>query len=205
MYGTSGSPEKFYNFPYQAKLRSCVSNLDSISFLVNGISVSSESGPRTPLLYFLRNDLKLKGTRFGCGEGMCGACTVLVEGEAALSCNTPLEAVAGKSVCTIEGVLADKTNPVLQRLLETAAWQCGYCTAGIVMKAIAILDNERKDGHSTGHSAGKSAGKSAVIGTRQELARELDANLCRCGAHPRILDALEPLLNTNNNTNNLET
>lgn len=137
------------------------------------------------MLYVLRNDLKLKGTRFGCGEGSCGACTVLVDGIATMSCDTPIEAVAGKSVRTIEDVLEEVSNPILMRMMETHAWQCGYCTAGIIMKAVAI-------------HAIKSNSESVAVTTRQDLAKELDGNLCRCGAHPRILDALEPLLNNGN-------
>jgi len=162
-----------------------------ISFVVNEQRASSDVAPDTPLLYVLRNDLKLKGTRFGCGEGLCGACTVLVDGVATLSCDTPVEAVAGKDVLTIEGVLADETNPVLKRLQETNAWQCGYCTAGIVMKATEILHNQSKTNLSK--TASSETGHRASLTAREKLAISLDANLCRCGAHPRILDALVPL------------
>jgi nicotinate dehydrogenase subunit A len=145
----------------------------SVTFEVNGVEHSSQADDATPLLYILRNDLKLKGAKFGCGLGQCGACTVLIDGQSAMSCDTPLWAVAGKSVTTIEATAGNEVLPVLQRaFIAEQAMQCGYCASGIIMSAAALLARDA--------DPDESAIKAA-------LAR----NLCRCGAHTRMIKAVQ--------------
>lgn len=143
-----------------------------IEFNVNGAQkvVTAEAG--TPLIYVLRNDLKLKGTRFGCGEGVCGCCTVLLDGRGIQSCNTPVSAVEGGTVTTIEG-LASKAalHPLQQAFIEEQAGQCGYCLTGIIMGAAALLSRDPSP-------------------TDERIRAELDVHLCRCGAYDRILRAV---------------
>ena len=127
----------------------------------------------TPLLYVLRDDLGLKGTRFGCGNGDCGSCTVLVDGRAAKSCEVPIWSVEGKSVLTIEGLgTLGRLHPIQQAIVDFQAGQCGYCLSGIVMTAVAAIQNDPDV-------------------DRSKLVASLSANLCRCGAHGRILRAIE--------------
>ncbi len=143
-----------------------------ITLTVNGASHEVDAEPETPLLYVLRNDLKLKGTRFGCGTGLCGACTVVIDGAAVQSCDLPVSAAAGKSVTTIEGLGTLERPHALQRVfIEEQAGQCGFCLSGIIMSAKALLDAKPK-------------ANDAEI--REALAR----NLCRCGTHDRILRAI---------------
>jgi nicotinate dehydrogenase subunit A len=145
----------------------------SVTFEVNGVGHSSQADAATPLLYILRNDLKLKGAKFGCGLGQCGACTVLVDGQSAMSCDTPLWAVAGKSITTIEATAGIDVLPVLQRaFVAEQAMQCGYCASGIIMSAAALLARDA--------DPDEPAIKAA-------LAR----NLCRCGAHTRMIKAVQ--------------
>ena len=144
----------------------------SLVITVNGVAREIAAEPETPLLYVLRNDLKLKGTRFGCGLGQCGACTVIADGKAVQSCDVPVSAMAGKSITTIEGIgTAEDPHPLQRAFLRHQAGQCGYCLSGIIMSAKALLD-------------GKPAASDAEI--RQALA----GNLCRCGTHTRILSAI---------------
>jgi carbon-monoxide dehydrogenase small subunit len=145
----------------------------TIAFTLNGKQVSVETDPSRMLAYILREDLGHTGTKVGCGQGFCGACTVLVDGEAVRSCSTPLEAVAGKAVLTIEGLgLPDKLHPVQEEFLSHHAFQCGFCTPGMILSAYALLKKTPKP-------------------DRQQVAEALDGNLCRCGAHVRILAAVE--------------
>jgi nicotinate dehydrogenase subunit A len=126
----------------------------------------------TPLLYVLRNDLGLKGTRFGCGVGQCGACTVLVDANAVQSCDTPLWSAAGREITTIEGLgSVERPHPLQQAFLDEQAAQCGYCINGIIMSAAALLAKTPRP-------------------TDAEIAAGLDRNLCRCGTHVRILRAI---------------
>jgi len=143
------------------------------SFTLNGRPVSVEADGTRMLAYVLRSDLGLTGTKLGCGEGLCGACTVLVDGEATRSCTTPLAAVAGKAVTTIEGLegLAG-LHPVQEAFLAHGAYQCGFCTPGMILSTVALLQKTPKP-------------------DRQRVAEALDGNLCRCGAHVRILAAVE--------------
>jgi aerobic-type carbon monoxide dehydrogenase small subunit (CoxS/CutS family) len=145
----------------------------AISFTLNGNKVSVEADGARMLAYVLRGDLGFTGTKIGCGEGLCGACTVLVDGEAVRSCSTPLESVAGRSVLTIEGLeLNGALHPVQEAFLSHSAYQCGFCTPGMILSAYALL---KKTPHPD----------------RQQVAEALDRNLCRCGAHVRILAAVQ--------------
>jgi nicotinate dehydrogenase subunit A len=137
---------------------------------VNGVERSLDCDPDTPLVYALRNDLGLKGTRFGCGTGHCGACTVLVDGKAVQSCDAPLWSAAGKEVTTIEG-LAAAGHPLIAAFVDEQALQCGYCINGIVISAAALLE-ENPDPSDA------------------QVAKALERHLCRCGTHVRILRAI---------------
>ena len=139
---------------------------------VNGAEREIAADPETPLLYVLRNDLELKGARFGCGLGQCGACTVIVDGKAVQSCDVPVSAVAGKSITTIEGIGTPADPHPLQRaFIRHQAGQCGYCLTGIIMSAKALLDARPK-------------------ASDDEIREALAGNLCRCGTHTRILSAI---------------
>ena len=143
-----------------------------VTIKVNGTPRVVEADTETPLLYVLRNDLKLKGARFGCGLGQCGACMVIVDGKAMPSCDTPLAAVAGKSITTIEGLAeGGRLHPLQQAFIEEQAAQCGYCVTGIIMSAKALLDVNPHP-------------------TDEEIKAALAHNLCRCGTHQRILRAI---------------
>jgi nicotinate dehydrogenase subunit A len=136
---------------------------------VNGVRRGVAAAPQTPLLYVLRNELGLVGTRFGCGSGQCGACFVLVDGRAMASCDLPIEAIVGKSVVTIEHLKGE--HPVQKALERHQAAQCGYCMSGIVMSAVALLSSNPNP-------------------TEVEIRTTLDKNLCRCGSHNRVLRAI---------------
>jgi aerobic-type carbon monoxide dehydrogenase small subunit (CoxS/CutS family) len=145
----------------------------TISFTLNGREVKVESDGTRMLAYVLRGDFGLTGTKIGCGEGLCGACTVLVDGEAVRSCSTPLEAVADRKVLTIEGLERNGVlHPMQEAFLAHHAFQCGFCTPGMILGACALL---KKTPHPD----------------RQQVAEALDGNLCRCGAHVRILAAVQ--------------
>ncbi len=144
-----------------------------IRFKVNGKPVTVTADPERRLLWALRADLELTGTKYGCGDGACGACTVVVDGEAVRSCQLPLAEVEGKDVLTIEGLERDgRLHPLQEAFVEHGALQCGYCTPGMVMKAYAFLRRQPRP-------------------TRQAIAAALEGNLCRCGSHVRILSAVE--------------
>ena len=139
---------------------------------VNGRQSEVEAEPETPLLYVLRNDLKLKGARFGCGLGQCGACTVIVDGKAVQSCDVPVSAVTGKEITTIEGIgTLDAPHPLQRAFIAQQAAQCGYCASGIIMAAKALLDQNPSP-------------------SEAEIRAALEGNLCRCGTHVRILRAI---------------
>jgi len=139
---------------------------------INGERRSVSAAPDTPLLYVLRNDLGLVGSRFGCGNGQCGACFVIVEGKAVPSCDTPLWSVANKSITTVEGLAkGSELHPVQKALLAEQAAQCGYCISGIAITAAALLSQNASP-------------------TEKEVRAALDRNLCRCGAHNRVVRAV---------------
>ena len=144
-----------------------------ISLKVNGRTYPVDVDPETPLLYILRNDIKLNGAKFGCGLGQCGACTVIVEGEAIRSCITPVSLVDGFEITTLEGLgSVAKPHPIQQAFLKNHAAQCGYCINGFIMQAKAFIDLNPK-------------------ATEAQIAEALDGNLCRCGTHQRILAAVK--------------
>ena len=144
-----------------------------IPFRLNGRPTSVEAEDSRRLLWVLRADLGLTGTKYGCGAGICGACTVLVDGETVRSCITPLSEVRDREVTTIEGLAQKGTlHPVQQAFLEHDGFQCGYCTPGMILTATALL-------------------KEDPAPSREAIAKRLEHNLCRCGAHTRILDAVE--------------
>ena len=139
---------------------------------VNNSDHEVDADPRAPLLYVLRNDLKLNAAKFGCGLGQCGACTVLVDGEPVFACVTPIVLVAGKTVTTLEGLgTAQEPAPIQRAFIEHQAAQCGYCIPGIMMRAHALLQKNPGAGAS-------------------EIRAALEPHLCRCGTHMRILRAI---------------
>ena len=143
-----------------------------IAFKVNGAQRAVTAAAEIPLIYILRNDLKLKGTRFGCGQGVCGCCTVLLDGRSVQSCNTPMSAVEGRTVTTIEGLGSDGSlHPLQEAFIEDQAGQCGYCLTGIIMGAAALLSRNPSP-------------------TDAQIRSELDIHLCRCGSYDRILRAI---------------
>ena len=148
--------------------------VQTIALTVNGQPVTvAVAHDETPLLDVLRNELALMGTRFGCGLEQCGCCIVLIDGKPEKSCGRPIGTVAGRSVTTVEGLgTAAKPHPLQQAFLEEQAGQCGYCLSGILISAKALLDRNPSP-------------------SRAEIAKALDDNLCRCGAHNRILRAVE--------------
>jgi nicotinate dehydrogenase subunit A len=146
---------------------------EAITLNVNGAQHTVHAEPDTPLLYILRNDLKLKGAKFGCGLGLCGSCMVLIDGHNVMSCDTPLWAAAGKAITTIEGLGTLAAQHALQRafIAEQAA-QCGYCISGVIMTAAALL----------AQNSDPSEG---------DIKQALVRNLCRCGTHVRIIKAVQ--------------
>jgi len=144
----------------------------AVSLIVNGETVALDIPDDTPLLYALRNDLRLNGPKFGCGVAQCGACTVLVDGRAVQSCVMPVAAAAGRSVTTLEGLGTRESPHALQTaFIELQAMQCGYCANGMIMSAAALLSRNSQP-------------------TASEIREALRRNLCRCGTHGRILEAI---------------
>lgn len=144
-----------------------------ITLDVNGKAVQVDADPTTPLLYVLRDDLQLNGAKFGCGLGQCGACTVIVDGRPVFSCITPIAALPGRRIRTVEGLgTQDAPGPVQRAFIDEQAAQCGYCIPGMMMRAQALLEANPAP-------------------TPAEIRRHMNANLCRCGTHMRILRAVE--------------
>lgn len=143
-----------------------------ITLTVNGALVTVDADPDTPLLAVLRDHLHLRGSRFGCGLGLCGACFVRLDGQVVASCDTPLWSAEGRTVLTVEGLgTVEDPHPVQRALLEEQAAQCGFCISGIVVRAAALLEENPRP-------------------TEEQVAAALDRNLCRCGVHRRILRAV---------------
>jgi len=146
---------------------------DTIRFTLNGKPVTLETDADRTLLWVLRTDLELTGTKYGCGAGFCGSCTVVVNGEPVRSCMTDLNAVQGKQVTTIEGLATNgKLHPLQQAFHERGGFQCGYCTPGMIMNAYALLLERSRP-------------------TRGEIVEGMENNLCRCSAYTRIVEAIE--------------
>jgi aerobic-type carbon monoxide dehydrogenase small subunit (CoxS/CutS family) len=145
--------------------------MDAILITVNGKERHVTAPPDEPLLWVLRDRLQLTGTKYGCGEGQCGACTVQLEGKAVRSCLTPLSAAAGKQVVTIEGLQQNGLHPVQEAFLQEEAFQCAYCTSGMIISAVALLASNKNP-------------------TDEEIVHAMNGNICRCGTYPRILAAI---------------
>ena len=144
-----------------------------ISFTLNGKPARVNVDDERMLLWVLRYDLGLTGTKFGCGAALCGACTVVVDKQAVRSCATPMSSVAGKQVLTIEGLSqGEKLHTIQEAFLKHHAFQCGYCTPGMILSAYALLLQSPRP-------------------TREQIVQAMDDNLCRCGAHVRIVDAIQ--------------
>jgi aerobic-type carbon monoxide dehydrogenase small subunit (CoxS/CutS family) len=145
----------------------------SMEIEVNGKRYAVGYPPDTPLLFVLRDELGLTGTKYGCGEGQCGACTVLLAGVPRRSCQIPLSAAAAKPVTTIEGLEKDgKLHPVQQAFLDAGAFQCAYCTSGMVMSSVGLLETHANP-------------------SQEQIVQFLQGQVCRCGTHPRVIEAVE--------------
>jgi len=146
--------------------------MTTTSLTVNGKRQTVTAHPDTPLLWVLREHIKLTGTKFGCGVGQCGACTVHIDGQATFSCLRPISTLEGASVTTIEGLSKDSNHPLQKAWVAEQAPQCGYCQSGQIMRAAALLkDNPRP--------------------TREQIVEHMSTNICRCGTYPRIVRAIE--------------
>ena len=146
--------------------------IEAIQFKLNGETVRLKVDGERVLLWILRTDLGLTGTKYGCGEEQCGACTVLVNGEAILSCQMPVKQVAGKEVVTIEGFGGSGgLHPLQKAFVEHDALQCGFCTPGMILKAYSLLVK-------------------TPLPTREQIIQAMDQNLCRCGSYPRVIQAI---------------
>ena len=145
----------------------------TIRLVVNGKPYSVDAEPQTSLLSVLREQLDLTGSKYGCGEGQCGACTVLIDGKAQRSCITRVGTVTQKQITTIEGLsIGEQLHPVQEAFLEAGAMQCGYCTSGMIMSAVALLQRNPEP-------------------TESEIVDFMDGNVCRCGTYPRIIGAIQ--------------
>jgi len=151
---------------------------DAIEIEVNGKRYPVRYNPETPLLYVLRDELGLTGSKYGCGEGQCGSCTVLLGGQPRRSCQISVTAAVGKPVTTIEGLEKDgRLHPVQQAFIDAGAFQCAYCTPGMIMSSVGLLQNNPHP-------------------SSDEIVRFLQGNICRCGTHPRIIDAVHQAAKT---------
>ncbi|MET0670731.1 MAG: (2Fe-2S)-binding protein [Xanthobacteraceae bacterium] len=144
----------------------------AVSFTINGHAASVDADDDTPLLWVVRENLKLTGTKFGCGSGLCGACTVHVDGKAVRSCQTSLKDVTGKKVTTIEGLSANNSHALQKAWIAEQVPQCGYCQSGQIMQAAELLTKNKKP-------------------SRQQIVEHMDGNICRCGTYPRIVRAIQ--------------
>ena len=145
----------------------------NIALIINGKKLTVDVDPQTSLLSVLRNDLDMTGTKYGCGESQCGACTVLIDGQQTRSCITPVSRVVNKQITTIEGIEKDgHLHPVQEAFLKADAMQCGYCTPGMIMSSVALLDK-------TPHP------------TREQIVQHMNGNICRCGTYLRIIAAIQ--------------
>jgi isoquinoline 1-oxidoreductase alpha subunit len=144
----------------------------TLDLKINGATHNVASDPDRPLLTVLRDELDLTGTKYGCGEGQCGACTVLIDGQPRRSCITELSSIGAKEITTIEGLAKDgHLHPVQQAFLDAQAFQCAYCTPGMIMSSVALLEVNKSPGD-------------------EEIVRHMQGNVCRCGTYPRIVAAI---------------
>jgi isoquinoline 1-oxidoreductase alpha subunit len=144
----------------------------TVAFTINDRAVSVNVEPDAPLLWVVREHLKLTGTKYGCGSALCGACTVHLDGQAVRSCTTPASAVAGKTVTTIEGLAPKGAHPLQKAWVAEQVPQCGYCQSGQIMQAAELLARNKTP-------------------TRDEIVEHMDGNICRCGTYPRIVRAIQ--------------
>jgi isoquinoline 1-oxidoreductase subunit alpha len=144
----------------------------AIALTINGKAAKVEADPDTPLLWVVREHLKLTGTKFGCGSGLCGACTVHIDGKAMRSCQISVSKVVGKKVTTIEGLSPNGTHALQKAWVAEQVPQCGYCQSGQIMQAAALLATNKKP-------------------TRDQIVAHMDGNICRCGTYPRIVKAIQ--------------
>jgi nicotinate dehydrogenase subunit A len=159
--------------------------MSTYTLRINGQTHQIEGEPNDSLLSVLRYELDLIGSKFGCGEGACGACTVLVDNQAMRSCVARLSAVAGKTIVTIEGLGGNQLHPVQQAFLDAEAFQCGYCTPGMVMATVSLL-------------------RTNPTPSEADIARIIDRNVCRCGTYPRIVRAVKMAAERTRNTEGAE-
>ena len=146
--------------------------MGSMKLVINGQAYNIDASPDAILLSVLREQLDLTGSKYGCGEGQCGACTVLIDGKARRSCQTPISALSDKSITTIEGLAkGDRLDPVQQAFLDESAMQCAYCTSGMIMSAVSLLSFKPNP-------------------SEKEIVDYMQGNICRCGAQPRIISAI---------------
>ena len=149
-----------------------------MDLMVNGVRSRVETDPERPLLWVLRNELDLTGAKYGCGEGQCGACTVLIDGVAHRSCLTPVGSVSGKEITTIEGLAdGERLHPLQQAFVDCDAMQCGYCTPGMIMQSAGLLRRDPSP-------------------SEAEIRGELEGNICRCGTQNRIVAAVQKAAHT---------
>jgi isoquinoline 1-oxidoreductase subunit alpha len=146
--------------------------MTTVAFTINGKATSVDADGDTPLLWVIRENLKLSGTKFGCGVGLCGACTVHLDGKAVRSCQTQMSEVANKKIMTIEGLSHNSSHPLQKAWITEQVPQCGYCQSGQIMQAAALLATNKKP-------------------TREQIVEHMNGNICRCGTYPRIARAIE--------------
>ena len=145
--------------------------MTTVAFTINGKAASVDADSDTPLLWVVREHLKLTGTKFGCGAGLCGACTVHIDGKAVRSCQTQLSEVSGKKVTTIEGLSPSSSHPLQKAWIALQVPQCGYCQSGQIMQAAALLARNKSP-------------------SRDEIVEHMDGNICRCGTYLKIISAI---------------
>ena len=143
-----------------------------VAFTINGRAATAAAAPDTPLLWVIREHLKLTGTKFGCGAGLCGACTVHVDGKPVFSCQTAASEVEGRKVTTIEGLSSDGSHPLQKAWVAEQVPQCGYCQSGQIMKAATLLEKNKNP-------------------SRADIVAHMQSNICRCGTYPRIVKAIQ--------------
>ena len=146
--------------------------MPTVAFTINGKAASVAAEPDTPLLWVVREHLKLTGTKYGCGSGLCGACTVHLDGKAVRSCQTTVGDARGKKITTIEGLSANSDHPLQKAWIAEQVPQCGYCQSGQIMQAAELLATTKKP-------------------TRAQIVAHMDGNICRCGTYPRIVRAIQ--------------